>query len=169
MNEGSKYYPLYMHLYHHDGDKLSMTFGEIETLIGRPLPSSARARRAWWSNRGSGAVQAVAWTGAGYHVDELDIDAETVTFHKPGRIYHVRRDGDTVLWDGTMIKALRFHLSLSQAELADQLGMRQQTISDWEVGSYVPRRSNSKYLTMFADQANFKYDATTPPDQLDEK
>lgn len=160
MNEGSKYYPLYIHLYHYEGDELSMTFGEIETLIGRSLAPSARARRAWWSNRGTGAVQAAAWMGAGYHAEELDLDAGKVTFRKPGQIYHVKRDGDTVLWDGTMIKALRYHLGVSQSELAEQLGMRQQTISDWEIGSYVPRRSNSKYLTMFADRANFQYDAT---------
>jgi len=168
MNQGSKYYPLYKYLYDHDADEIVMTFSEIEALIDRALATSARTRRAWWSNRGRGAVQAAAWMAAGYHVEELNLDAEEVTFRKPGQIYHVDRDGDTVLWNATMIKALRYHLKFSQAELADQLGMRQQTISDWEIGSYIPRRSNSKYLTMFADRANFTYDTTSKKSKSDD-
>ena len=155
-------------MYHYNGDEVVMTFSEIETLIGRSLAASARTRRAWWSNRSRGAVQAAAWMGAGYHVEELDLEAETVTFRKPGQIYHVDRDGDTVLWNATMVKALRYHLKLSQAELADQLGMRQQTISDWEIGAYIPRRSNSKYLTMFADRARFTYDVTVQKSETEE-
>jgi DNA-binding transcriptional regulator YiaG len=56
-----------------------------------------------------------------------------------------------------LVKALRHHLSLSQAELADKLGMRQQTISDWETNVYTPRRSTSKYLSLIAEQAGFTY------------
>lgn len=167
MKKGSKYYPLYEHLYIFEGDELVMTFSEIEQMLGQQLASSARTRRAWWSNRGRGAVQARAWMDAGYHVEEIDIEAQEITFRKPGQIYHVERDGDTILWNGLLVKALRYHLGLSQAELADELGMRQQTISDWEVGAYLPRRSNSKYLTMFADRAKFVYDATaTSSDDL---
>ena len=37
-------------------------------------------------------------------------------------------------WDSEKVQALRRHLRLSQAELADRLGTRQQTISEWERG-----------------------------------
>ena len=39
-------------------------------------------------------------------------------------------------WDDTHIKALRKHLGLTQQEMADRLGTRQQTISEWELGLY---------------------------------
>ena len=37
-------------------------------------------------------------------------------------------------WDGEKIRALRSHLKLTQNEMAEQLGTRQQTISEWEKG-----------------------------------
>ncbi|MEZ4727597.1 MAG: helix-turn-helix transcriptional regulator [Caldilineaceae bacterium] len=161
MNEGSKYHPLFAYVRSHTTDEFTLTFGEIEQLLGGRLPASARTQRAWWSNRSRGAVQANAWMGAGYHVKAVDLAAERVTFYKPGRIYQVRREGDTVMWDGELVKALRHHLGLSQDELAEQLGMRQQTISDWETGAYAPRRATSKHLTLFAERANFSYDTNS--------
>ena len=65
---------------------------------------------------------------------------------------------DTAGWDSARIKALREHLGMTQRELADELGMRQQTISEWEVGVYTPRRSTQKYLALIAERAGFKYD-----------
>ena len=157
MKAGSKYYPLYEHLRRSEQDELMLTFSEVEKLLGQPLPPSARTHRAWWSNRRKGAVQANAWMGAGYHVEEIDLEEEKVTFRKPGLVYHVEREGDTILWNGELIKALRHHLGVTQAELAERLGMRQQTISEWETGIYLPRRSTSKFLTLVAEQAGFTY------------
>jgi DNA-binding transcriptional regulator YiaG len=157
MTPGSKYQPLYDFLRHQRDDAVTLTFAAIEALLGAALPASARRQRAWWSNRGRGAVQAQAWMNAGYHVQAVDLAAEQVTFHKPSQIYTVRRAGDTVLWDGVLVKALRQHLGLSQTELAELLGMRQQTISEWETSSYTPRRSTSKFLTLVAERAGFPY------------
>jgi transcriptional regulator with XRE-family HTH domain len=61
------------------------------------------------------------------------------------------------LWTGDLVKAFREQMGWTQIELADKLGMRQQTISEWETGLYEPKRSTSKFLTMFAEQAGFKY------------
>ena len=60
-------------------------------------------------------------------------------------------------WDAVKIKALREHLGLTQQQLAEELGVRQQTISEWEVGIYAPRRSTSKYLNLIAERAGFTY------------
>jgi DNA-binding transcriptional regulator YiaG len=62
-------------------------------------------------------------------------------------------------WDSERIKALRKHLKLTQAELADKLGMRQQTVSEWEVGEYKPRGASAKILSIVADRNKFKYEA----------
>jgi DNA-binding XRE family transcriptional regulator len=155
--EGSKYYPLYVHLLQSGQDELTLTFSAIETLLDGRLPATARTQRGWWSNRGQGAVQALAWMGAGYHVDDLDLAAERVTFRKPGLVYSVKREGDTVLWDADLVKALRHHMGMNQAEFADQLGIRQPTVSEWETGAYEPRRSSSKLLTLIAEKAGFIY------------
>lgn len=62
-------------------------------------------------------------------------------------------------WDGKKIQALRKHLGLTQREMSERLGTRQQTISEWEIGMYRPRGTSTTLLTMIAEQAKFKYDA----------
>ncbi|MBI4296676.1 MAG: helix-turn-helix transcriptional regulator [Chloroflexi bacterium] len=63
-------------------------------------------------------------------------------------------------WDRERIRALRRHLGLTQRELADQLGTRQQTISEWELGMYQPRGTSSTLLSIIAERAQFRYDAS---------
>jgi DNA-binding transcriptional regulator YiaG len=60
-------------------------------------------------------------------------------------------------WDKTQVKALRSLMGLTQSEMADEMGVRQQTISEWETGMYKPRGSSSKLLTIIAERANFEY------------
>ena len=69
------------------------------------------------------------------------------------------------LWDGQSIQALRHHLGLTQRELADRLGTRQQTISEWETAMYKPRGTSATLLSVIAEQAKFKYKAA-PPQKL---
>ncbi|MDP8962961.1 MAG: helix-turn-helix domain-containing protein, partial [Cyanobacteriota bacterium] len=121
------------------------------------LPDSARSKRAWWSNRSKGALQASAWMEAGYRVEDVALDGQRVIFRKPMTDYQVQRVGDTVLWNSELIKALRLYMGLTQAEFADRLGVYQQTVSQWEKGAYEPTLATSKYLTLIAEQAGFKY------------
>jgi predicted nucleotide-binding protein len=58
-------------------EELSLTFGEVESIVGL-LPSSARVHRAWWSN--DSKVEAEAWRAAGWHVKAIDQSAERVVF-----------------------------------------------------------------------------------------
>jgi DNA-binding XRE family transcriptional regulator len=157
VKQGTKYWPLFNHLQQSGQDEVTLSFSEIEQLLGGPLPGSARQSRAWWSNRSSGTVQASAWMEAGYHVEDLDLKQERVTFRKPVRVYKVERKGDTVLWNGELIKGLRHHLGMNQAQLAEKLGVRQQTISEWETGMYDPSFRTSKHLSLIAKEAKFKY------------
>ncbi len=79
-----------------------------------------------------------------------------------------RRKADRRRWDRQHIRALREHLGLTQRELADRLGTRQQTISEWEQGMYRPRGASSTLLTIVAERARFDYkagdDAVAEPD-----
>jgi DNA-binding transcriptional regulator YiaG len=65
-------------------------------------------------------------------------------------------------WNSQRIQALRRHLGLTQRELSDRLGTRQQTISEWETGMYRPRGTSATLLSIIAEQARFKYKASPP-------
>jgi DNA-binding transcriptional regulator YiaG len=58
------------------------------------------------------------------------------------------------------VRALRRHLGLTQQELADELGTRQQTISEWERALYRPRGTSARLLTLVAERADFAYRST---------
>jgi DNA-binding XRE family transcriptional regulator len=152
---GSKYHALYRHLREHGGPTVRLTFREIEAVLRAPLPSSARAGRAFWSNRAQGALQASSWMDAGYRVSRIDLPTQTVTFVRSRPRYSVRREQGRVLWDPELIRALRGHLGLNQAGLADVLGVRQQTVSEWERGTYAPTRASGNHLTLVAERAGF--------------
>ncbi|MEA5513449.1 helix-turn-helix transcriptional regulator [Nodularia sp. UHCC 0506] len=156
MKEGSKYQPLLDFLCGSDQNEITLSFAEIETLIKDSLPNSAKSKQAWWSNRSKGSSQAYAWIEAGYRVENLDFDQQQVTFNKPPDKYQVQLQGDTVLWNAELIKALRQHMNLTQAEFAQKLGVRQATVSQWENSVYEPTLATSKYLTLIAKQAGFK-------------
>jgi transcriptional regulator with XRE-family HTH domain len=58
-------------------------------------------------------------------------------------------------WDAERVRALREYLASSQSELAEQIGTRQQTVSEWETGSSRPRRMSRRLLRMVAEDAGF--------------
>lgn len=153
----SKYYPLYEYLKKQpDTTLLELTFEEIEEILGKPLPASAAVTRAWWAN--SPTTQGNAWQEAGWLVDYPDFENEVVIF-RPARItYRVTPIRKSVGWTGDQVKALREFAGWSQQELANRLAVRQQTISDWEVGNHVARRSTSKLLQMIAEEVGFPYE-----------
>ncbi|HEU5013799.1 MAG TPA: helix-turn-helix transcriptional regulator [Roseiflexaceae bacterium] len=72
-------------------------------------------------------------------------------------------------WDKEQIRALRQHLGKTQREMADELEVRQQTISEWETGAHNPHRSTKKVLSMIAEQAQFTYDPAAQPGDDSEK
>ena len=63
-------------------------------------------------------------------------------------------------WDARRVQALRRHLGLTQRQMSERLGTRQQTISEWETGMYRPRGASAKLLSMVAEQARFRYQAS---------
>jgi DNA-binding transcriptional regulator YiaG len=68
-------------------------------------------------------------------------------------------------WDKEQVRALRQHLNFTQARLAEELGTRQQTISEWETGMYRPRGASATLLSMIAERSGFAYEAREKRDQ----
>jgi DNA-binding transcriptional regulator YiaG len=64
-----------------------------------------------------------------------------------------------VRWDGEKVRALRQRLNMTQQELAEELGTRQQTISEWETEMYRPRGTSATLLNIVAERAHFRYAA----------
>ena len=63
------------------------------------------------------------------------------------------------VWDKQRIRALRHHLGLTQAAMANELGTRQQTVSEWELGMYKPRGTSVTLLNIVAERKRFQYKA----------
>jgi DNA-binding transcriptional regulator YiaG len=75
-----------------------------------------------------------------------------------------RRRQASQSWEPGAIRALREHMRLTQREMADELEVRQQTISEWETGLHKPHRSTQKTLSLIAERADFIYDPTSKPE-----
>jgi DNA-binding transcriptional regulator YiaG len=153
----SKYEGLYLFLAEASGDAIHLSFAEVERIIQGRLPPSARRDQAFWSNRKRGAVQASAWISAGFRVASVDLGLKTVAFERVRSRYSVRKEGNSYRWGSESLKALREHLGASQADLAKLLGVRQQTVSEWETGMYAPTRARSNHLTLVAERADFPF------------
>ena len=80
------YYPLFRWLQQQPGRELRLTFGQIEEILKRPLPSSAKLHAAWWANEDpekTRHVQCRAWRLAGWRAS-AQIIGGLVTFSREG-------------------------------------------------------------------------------------
>jgi hypothetical protein len=82
----SKYEGLRRRLESESASEIAMSFGEIESLLGFPLPPSARRHRAFWSNNADNNVMTRAWREAGFRAARVDLDGGALTFvrDRPG-------------------------------------------------------------------------------------
>jgi putative restriction endonuclease len=87
----SKYAPLVDYLQRSSSSEISLSFSQIESIIGESLPRSAREHRRWWGNSrtADSHVWAHMWLDAGWEQVQLDLAKEFVTFRRvsvvPGR------------------------------------------------------------------------------------
>ncbi len=60
---------------------VTIRFADLEAILGRQLPRSARRDKPWWANASTHS-QARAWLSAGWRVDGVDMRGETVRFSR---------------------------------------------------------------------------------------
>ena len=60
-------------------------------------------------------------------------------------------------WNARKVRGLRRQLRMTQAELAQELNVRQQTVSEWETGQYRPRGASERMLSVVAERADVPY------------
>jgi len=157
IKEGNKYYPLFVFLSLKSQNEIKLSFGEVEARLNSKLPKSAHSSRAWWSNRKKGAVQAAAWVEAGYYVADVCLQSKYIIFRKRIKKSIGRAVKKNSAWNGILVKALRQYMGLTQSRFAKELQVRQQTISEWENGIYLPSRAMSKYLSLIAERTGFNF------------
>jgi hypothetical protein len=79
----TKYTPLQTFLQTSPNSHETLTFSQVERIIGFPLPSSASTHRPWWGNNVGTHTQAQAWLDAGWRVESVSL-GHSVTFAKVG-------------------------------------------------------------------------------------
>jgi len=81
----SKYTPLGKYLEKTGQIRITLTFAEIEQIIGGKLPAYLRKWEAGWYGTAGGSpthYQKKAWCSAGYQVETLELGSEKVVFYK---------------------------------------------------------------------------------------
>jgi hypothetical protein len=79
-----EYHGLYTYLRDRYANRIVLTFGEIEDLLGFSLPQPARVEMAWWGGAAAAGLrssQTNAWTLAGRSA-VVNLLAQTVVFER---------------------------------------------------------------------------------------
>ena len=77
----SKYEPLRNYLRGRGTETVPMTFEEIESILGFPLPKS-QMYAAWWSNNPTNNVMTNEWLAAGYRTEQVDLEGRKLVFRR---------------------------------------------------------------------------------------
>lgn len=78
----SRYAALGAYLKRQSGDRVPMTFAEIEKIIGAKLPASAHKHRPWWSNNPHNSVMTKVWLEAGFESEQVNMAGRKLVFHR---------------------------------------------------------------------------------------
>lgn len=118
----SKYEPLTVFLDAKRTEEVSMSFAEIEAVLGTALPASKR-RREWWSNNPSNNVLTKAWLAAGYKTERVDMDSERLVFRRASR-GEVRDSASKDASSGGFVERLQARLGGTVSYASDEDIMR---------------------------------------------
>jgi CBS domain-containing protein len=78
----SKYAPLAAYLAQQSRrlERLALSFSDVESIIGAPLPAAAREHRSWWANAATTHVQSSHWLNVSWRVVSINMSMERVLF-----------------------------------------------------------------------------------------
>jgi hypothetical protein len=78
----SKYSALGDYLKRQRGERVPVTFGEIEKITGTKLPPSAHKHRPWWSNNAKNSVLTKIWLDAGFESEQVNMEKRKLVFRR---------------------------------------------------------------------------------------
>ena len=132
----SKYAALEVHLRESGQDSVTMTFAEIERVIGADLPPSAFKHRPWWSNNPSNSVITHSWLKAGYKTENVDMAGKTLDFVKTAQYPPAAETGSHVLRDTAPAEAASFSFVFGALKgtvtIKDGTDLTAPVEADWE-------------------------------------
>lgn len=76
-----KYAPLMLFLDKCNEKEITLSYEEIEKIIGDELPKTAYRKFEWWSNNDNTHTQSAAWSDVGYKTGNILL-GKSVTFCK---------------------------------------------------------------------------------------
>ena len=74
-----KYIPLATFFQHASAEELTLTYNEIENILGQQLPNAAYLNASWWQKRKAPFSHFEAWSASGYFVKKVRIGSD-ITF-----------------------------------------------------------------------------------------
>lgn len=81
----SKYDPLMDFLDKCQDVEITLSYEEIEKIIGEKLPNTAYKKTEWWSNHDQTHTQSSAWSDVGYKTKNVRLGM-TVTFYREMKV-----------------------------------------------------------------------------------
>jgi hypothetical protein len=129
----AKYEALGEFLRRQQGERVPMTFAEIERVIGARLPPSARKHRPWWSNSPTNSVMTQVWLDAGFESEQVDMAGRRLVFRRvrgaagqglaePASAYHAAAGRADALVTATTLTGRQFEQDIGGARKAAQQG-----------------------------------------------
>jgi hypothetical protein len=82
----SKYCSLGEDLLQRETDQVTLTFSDIEEILGFPLPKSARKFRTWWANDTTHSHAVNGWLNYGWRVREIDLSEQYVRLQRVAKL-----------------------------------------------------------------------------------
>jgi hypothetical protein len=96
----AKYTALRRYLNMRYDNQVTLTFAEIEQIIGAPLPPKAQRHRAWWSNNPENNVMTREWLAAGFRTEQVDIERGSLVFRRETHTTPTRMLAEpTAVWE----------------------------------------------------------------------
>lgn len=75
---GEKYLQLQQYLKLNSLEYITLSFEEIEMILGFKLPNSAYKYSAWWSNNIGSHTQAHSWRDVGYRTESVQVGNQVI-------------------------------------------------------------------------------------------
>jgi hypothetical protein len=87
----ARYQPLGDWLSTQPGEQVTLTFAEVQQILGQPLPATARTSNAWWLHAERYRTAAArVWHAAGWRLLEVNRQRATVTYvRNPAAAFHL--------------------------------------------------------------------------------
>lgn len=114
----SKYTILTEYLSKKTEKSITLSFDEIEEILGFSLPKSAYNHKAWWANSENGHSQTRSWLNAGWSTKSIELIAKKITFH----------NNPFIKKNGSQEKPNKLTIADAKIRLAQSLGVSVKNI-----------------------------------------